>query len=443
LKKVFINVIKDLKMERKVFKNITVFDGFELFRGSVEVVGKVIGRIEKNEIDIADSSDVEVITGDYILMPGMINLHTHIPMTLFKGVSEDLPLEKWLHERIFPLEAKFISAKMCNICGMFGMAELLRSGVTTFSDMYFFEEAVALAAREINIRAMIGEGVINFPSPAGRTPDETIEYTEHLAQKYKDDELISVCCAPHSPYLTEEKYLLKLKEISDSYKIPFHIHMAESRFEVEQYKASTGKTEFERFEELGLLSERFVGAHCVNLADIELEIMARNKVTVAHCPSSNMKLGSGIARVAQMLEKGINVAVATDGSASNNNLNLLAETELASKLQKVDRRDPTVFKSIDALKAITSNAGFIAGKNLGTIKPGAPADLVLIKTDSYEMSPVYDPAPALLYASSHSDIEAVFVAGKKVVENGHILTIDEENLKREFSKFVSKVRAEI
>jgi len=435
--------MKGFEMERKVFKNITVFDGFEFFKGSVEVVGKVIGRVEKNGVDITVQSNDEVITGDYILMPGMINLHTHIPMTLFKGVSEDLPLEKWLHERIFPLEAKFISAKMCNICGMFGMAELLRSGVTTFSDMYFFEEDVALAAKEINIRAMIGEGVINFPSPAGRTPEQTIEYTEHLAKKYKDDELISVCCAPHSPYLTHESYLLKLKEISDTYKIPFHIHMAESRFEVENYKASTGKTEFERFEELGLLSERFLAAHCVNLADIELEIMAHHKVTVAHCPSSNMKLGSGIAKVAKMVEMGINVAVATDGSASNNNLNLLAEAELASKLQKVDRRDPTVFKSIDALKSVTSNPGRIAGRNLGTIKTGAPADLVLIKTDSYEMSPVYDPASALLYASSHSDIQAVFVAGKKVVENGHILTIDEENLKKEFSKFVQKVKEEI
>lgn len=430
-------------MKRKVFSNITVFDGFKFFKGSVEVVNGVIGKIEKNGVDIAVQSGDEVITGDYILMPGMINLHTHIPMTLFKGVSEDLPLEKWLSERIFPLEAKFISSEMCRVCGMFGMAELLRSGVTTFSDMYFFEEDVALSAKEINIRAMIGEGVINFPSPAGRTPDETVEYTEFLAKKHKDDELISVCCAPHSPYLTNESYLLKLKEISDTYKIPFHIHMAESRFEVENYKASTGKTEFERFEELGLLSERFVGAHCVNLTDRELEIMAERKVTVAHCPSSNMKLGSGVARVAQMLEKGINVTVATDGSASNNNLNLLAEVELAAKLQKVDRRDPTVFKSIDALKAITSNAGRIAGRNLGTIKTGAPADLVLIKTDSYEMSPVYDPASALLYASSHADIQAVFVAGKKVVEQGRILTIDEENLKKEFSKFVKKVKGEI
>lgn len=430
-------------MTRKVFKNITVFDGFEFFKGTVSVADGSIEKVIKNGATLETGSDDEVITGDYILMPGMVNLHAHIPMTLFKGVSEDLPLEKWLHERIFPLEAKFISSEMACICGMWGMAELLRSGVTTFSDMYFFEESVAKAATKINIKAFIGEGVINFPSPAGKTPEETIEYTKYLAEKYKNDPFISVAAAPHSPYLTDESYLLKLKEISDNYSIPFHIHMAESQFEVETYKSSHGKDEFERFEELGLLSDRFIGAHCVNVTDKELDIMARSNITVAHCPSSNMKLGSGVAKVAEMIDKNINVAVATDGSASNNNLNLIQEAELAVKLQKVIKKDPTVFKSLYALKTITSNAGKPLGKGYGTIKEGGRADLVLIKTDGYEMSPVYDPASAILCASSHSDIKSVFVNGEKVVENGCILTIDEENLKKEFSKFVSKVKEEI
>jgi len=429
-------------MNKKIFKNIDIFDGEKFFRGTVVVSGSMIEKVSAGDIGVILSDEYEAISGDYILMPGMINLHTHIPMTLFKGVSEDLPLEKWL-ERIFPLEAKFISPEMVYICGMWGMAELLRSGVTTFSDMYFFEESVAKAAMEINIKAVLGEGVINFPAPNGKNAEQTIEYTEELAKKYKNDPLIGVAAAPHSPYLTEEKYLLKLKEISDKYQIPFHIHMAESQFEVTNYKKTCGKDEFERFEELGLLSDRFIGAHCVNLTDKELEIMARNKVTVAHCPSSNMKLGSGVARVTEMLKAGVNVGVATDGSASNNNLNLLQEAELAAKLQKVIQRDPTAFKSIDALKSVTSNPGKPLGKDRGIIKVGAPADLVLIKTDSYEISPVYEPASALLYASGHSDIEAVFVNGRKVVENGRILTIDEENLRKEFSKFVSKVREEI
>lgn len=427
-------------MKRKVFKNIEIFDGFEFFCGNVEVVGETIGKVTKTK-EIEIQSDVEVVTGNYILMPGMINLHTHVPMTLFKGISEDLPLEKWL-EKIFPLEAKYISPEMVYICGMWGMAEMLRSGITTFADMYFHEEFIAEAAKKINMKAVLGEGVINFPAPSGRSPDETIEHTVELAEKYRENPLVSVSAAPHSPYLTDEKYLLKLKEISDSYKIPFHIHMAESLFEVETYKRANKKTEFERFDELELLNERFVAAHCVNVSDRELEIMFERKVTVAHCPSSNMKLGNGVARVTEMVKAGINVVVATDGSASNNNLNLLQEAELAAKLQKVFTKDPTAFKSIEALKAVTSNGAKPLGKNLGVIKEGAQADLVLIKKESYEISPVYNPAAALIYASDRSDIEAVFVNGKKVVEKGKILTVDEENLKKEFFKIVEKVKSE-
>ena len=429
-------------MNRKIFKNIIVFDGLEFFEGTVIVADEVVEKVLRGSFSNDNGDNCEVITGSYILMPGMVNLHTHIPMTLFKGVSEDLPLEKWL-ERIFPLEAKFISPEMVQICGMWGMVELLRSGVTTFSDMYFFEESIGQAAANINIKAVLGEGVINFPAPNGMNPVQTIEHTAMLAGKYRNHPFISIAAAPHSPYLTDENYLLKLKEISDKYLIPFHIHMAESQFEVTNYRNTHGKDEFERFEELGLLSDRFIGAHCVNLTDRELEIMARHKVTVAHCPSSNMKLGSGVARVTEMLKAGINVAVATDGSASNNNLNLLAEAEFAAKLQKVIQRDPTAFKSIDALKSVTSNPGKPLGKDRGVIKEGALADLVLIRTDSYEISPVYEPASALLYASGHSDIEAVFVNGRKVVENGRILTIDEENLRKEFSKIVERVRKEI
>ena len=429
-------------MKKILFRNLTIFDGYSFFEGSVSVNGKKIETIWKKDAP-KDVEGYEIVEGNYILMPGMVNLHTHIPMTLFKGVSEDLPLEKWLHERIFPLEAKFITPEMVYLCSLWGMAEMLRGGITTFSDMYFYEEKVAEAAKKAKIKTILGEGVINFPTPAGKMPEDHMEYTEHLAEKYRDDEFISVAVAPHSPYLTEEKYLLRLKEISDKFEIPFHIHMAESRDEVKTYIENHGKTEFERFEELGLLSKRFIGAHCVNLTEKELKIMAKRDVTAAHCPSSNMKLGSGIADVAKMLEKGVNVCVATDGSASNNNLNLVQEAELAVKLQKVSTGDPTVFKSIEAMKAITSNTAKPLGKDAGIIKEGGSADLVLIKTDSCEMFPTYDPSAAILYSSSHSDIEQVYVNGQKVMEAGKILTFDTEALKKEISVLAQKVRESI
>lgn len=421
---------------KKIFKDVAVFDGFTFFKGSFSVEDGIFKEITKSGTEIPQNQEDEVISGSYIAMPGMVNLHTHIPMTLFKGVGEDLPLEKWLNEKIFPLEAKFVSPEMVKIASLWGIAELLRGGVTTFSDMYFYEEEVANAAKEANVKVFIGEGVVNFLSPAKKTAEEAVEYTRFLAQKYREDPLVGVAVAPHSPYLCDEKYLLELKEISDEYSIPFHIHIAETQREVQTYFENHGKNEIERFEELGLLNDRFIAAHAVNLTENELNVMAKRGVTVAHCPSSNMKLGSGIAKVTEMVEKKINVAVATDGSASNNNLNLIQEAELAAKLQKATLRDPTAFKAIDALKAVTSNAGRPLGKTFGTIKEGGNADFVLIKTDSYELFPLYDFAAGLLYSSSFADIDSVYVNGKKVVEKGVIETVDHEILKREFDKLV-------
>lgn len=424
---------------KKLFKNVVIFDGFSFFKGSFSVKNGVFDQVVKDGEEIVQNQEDEVISGSYIVMPGMVNLHTHIPMALFKGVAEDFPLEVWLNEKIFPLEANFVSPEMVKISSLWGIAELLRSGVTTFSDIYFYEEEVAKAAKEANIKVFIGEGVINFLSPSKKTTQETVEYTRFLAQKYRDDALVSVAAAPHSPYLCAEKYLLELKEISDNYLIPFHIHIAETESEVQTYFKEHGKNEIERFEELGLLSDRFVAAHAVNLSENELNIMAKHSVTVAHCPSSNMKLGSGIAKVAEMIDKNINIAVATDGSASNNNLSLIQEAELAAKLQKVVHKNPLLFKALDALKAITSSAGKPLGKTFGTIQEGGSADFVVVKTDSYELFPIYSYAAALLYSSSFADIDSVYINGKKVVENGKLKTIDCEILNKEFRKLVKSV----
>lgn len=423
-----------------IFKDVTVFDGNKFFRGSLAVNGEIIEKVASEGEEIAfDPEKDEVVSGDYIVMPGMINLHTHIPMTLFKGASEDLPLEKWLNDRIFPLESKFISEEMVAIASQWGIAELLKCGVTAFSDMYFYEEKVAEAAQKANVRVFIGEAIFNFPTPAGKMPEDGIAYTEYLAEKYKDDPFVHVAAAPHSAYLCDEKYLLGMKEVADRYALPYHIHMAESRSEVETYAAAHGKTEFERFDELGLLDERFIGAHCVELTDRELDIMAKRQVTAVHCPSSNMKLGNGVARVTEMLEKGINVAVATDGSASNNNLDLMQEAELAAKLQKSARRDPVAFKAMEALRSITSCAGRPLGHGFGTISEGGKADLVLLSKNSYSLYPVYDPAASLLYSSNFSDIEAVYVGGRKVVEHGVVKTLNHDELRQNFAELVKKV----
>ncbi|HOW52033.1 MAG TPA: amidohydrolase [bacterium] len=421
------------------FKDVTIFDGAEFFRGSLTTDGDRITRIVRNG-EIPEAG-VPTASGEAaLIIPGMVNLHTHVSMTLFKGVAEDLPLKDWLEKRIFPLEAKFISREMCRIAGQWGMAEMLLSGVTAFADMYFFEEEVAAAAKEIGIKAAIGEGVINFPAPNGMSPDETIAFTAHLAEKHKDDPWIFPCCAPHSPYLTDEKYLLALAEISKKYSIPFHIHMAETRHEQEAYRKQRGTREFVRFDELGLLSDRFIAAHSVWVDEREMDIMASHGVTVAHCPSSNLKLGSGIAPVAAMVKRGVNVAVATDGSASNNNLGPLKEAELAAKVQKGTAHDPTVLPAGEVLKMVTSNPGRVLGRSFGRLVEGGSADIVQLRLDSCGIAPVYDPAAALLYASSPADIAAVWVNGRKTVNNGKILTVDMTALKKELDRMSDAVR---
>lgn len=421
------------------FKDVMIFDGAEFFRGSLTTDGATISRIMR-EGEIPDAGTPTASGEAVLIMPGMVNLHTHVPMTLFKGVAEDLPLKDWLEKRIFSLEAKFISREMCRIAGQWGMAEMLLAGVTAFADMYFFEEAVAAAAKEIGIKAAIGEGVINFPAPNGKSPDQTIAYTAELAEKYQDDPWIFPCCAPHSPYLTDEKYLSALSEISRKYRIPFHVHMAETRHEQEAYQKQHGKREFERFDERGLLSEHFIAAHSVWVDEQEMDIMATRGVTIAHCPSSNLKLGSGVAPVAEMVKRGVNVAVATDGSASNNNLDVLKEAQLAAKVQKGITHDPTVLPALDVLKMVTANPGRALGRSFGRLTVGGSADIVQIHFDSCGIAPVHHPAAALLYAATHADIRAVWVNGRKTVEDGKILTVDMTALKKEIDRLSAAVR---
>lgn len=421
------------------FKDVTIFDGAKFFRGSLTTDGDRISRIVRNGA-IPEGGTPTAAGETVLVMPGMVNLHTHVPMTLFKGVAEDLPLKDWLEKRIFPLEAKFISREMCRIAGQWGMAEMLLSGVTAFADMYFFEEEIAAAAKEIGIKAAIGGGVINFTTPDGKNPDQMIAYTVELAETYRNDPWVFPCCAPHSPYLTEEKYLLALAEISRKYGIPFHIHMAETRHEQDAYLKQHGTREFVRFDELGLLSDRFIAAHSVWVDEQEMDIMAARGVTVAHCPSSNLKLGSGIAPVAEMMRRGVNVAVATDGSASNNNLGAIKEAELAAKVQKGVAHDPTVLPALDVLKMVTSNPGKALGRSFGKLIEGGAADIVQMHLDTVAIAPVHDPAAALLYASSPADIAAVWVNGRKTVEAGRILTVDTAALEKEMDRLSAAVR---
>ena len=398
-------------MSTLLFKNLFVFTGEEFLTTSVSVENGKISHVG----EVADSTHFDtVVSGNYLLMPGMINLHTHLPMSLFRGMAEDVPLKNWLFDVIFPLEKEFVSKEMVYLGSMWSMAESLMSGVTTASDMYFFEESVIKAAQKSGMKVMVGEGILDFVSPSGMGPEETLAQTAAWAKKYKNDSNISVAVAPHSPYTVSEKWLLKAAEMSESLDIPYHIHMAETADEVAQFKEShNGRGEFEWFDSRGILSPRFIAAHSVWLEPAEIAIMAKSGLTVALCPSSNMKLSSGFSPVSSMIDAGVSVAVATDGSASNNNLSLIQETELTAKLQKV-MNTPTVIPAIEALKMITSIPGKIFGDKRGTITVGAPADLVLIDLSSPELYPAENLAATMVYASSSRDVSRVYINGEEV-----------------------------
>ncbi len=397
-------------MSKLLFKQLPVFDGTSCSVTSVSIDGNCIEAVG----DIVDDGSYdEVITGPFLLMPGMVNLHTHLPMTLFRGMAEDVPLEQWLHNTIFPLEKQFISEEAVYLGSLWAMAESLMNGVTTAADMYFFEEQIGKAARQIGMKVMLGEGLLSFPTPSASTPREGLNKTKILLERYKNDSLISVAVAPHSLYLVDEPWLCAAAELSSEYDIPFHIHMAETQQEADTFFQKYGKREFMQCAEWGILSPRVIAAHSIWIDAEERTVMAQHGVTVAHCPSSNTKLSSGIAPITELLQDGVAVAVATDGAASNNNLSLIQEAELAAKLQKV-RHNPTVLPAEQVLKMITSIPGRMFSDKRGRIIQGAPADLVLLNTDSPELYPAECHAATLLYSASGRDMERVFVNGREV-----------------------------
>ncbi len=430
-----------MKKKGFLFQNITIFNGFELFQGSLKTENNLVKKIVKNKEFKENLEDYEIFKGDYLLIPGLVNTHTHIPMSVFKGLAEDLPLNDWLFKKIFPLESKFITKKMCKVGSKLGIAEMLLNGITAFNDMYFFEDEVALSAQEMGIKVFLGEGIINFKTPAGLNGEESLELTEDFAKKYQNNPNVFVSVAPHSAYLTDEKLLLKSFEISQKYDLPFHIHTAETSLETREFQEKHKMSLFEYFEKLGILNKKFIGAHSVHLSDKEIEIMAKNKVTISHCPSSNTKLGSGIAKISQLFEKGVNITIGTDGSASNNRLDLIREAELAAKLQKGITGNPEVLKSKDVLKMITSNASLPLGENFGTIKENQKADFVLFSKNSSTIFPVFDEFASILYSSSQNDIKAVFVEGEKVVENGILLKVDLKTIIEESKDLIEEIKS--
>lgn len=409
--------------------------------GAVAVSGDRIAAVGKR-------SDLEgwhiarkMDAGGGIIMPGLVNTHTHAAMTCFRGLADDLPLMDWLNNHIFPAETR-LNHEMVRCGTLLACAEMILSGTTCFCDMYLFEDAVAEAAKSAGMRAVVGEVLYDFPSPNYGPLENGFAYTESLAGKWRDDPLISIAVEPHSPYLCAPDLLRRAARIARDHDIPLIIHLSETQGEVAQIREKYGKTPVGHLADLGVPGPNLLACHCVVLDEQDISLLRQHDVKVSHNPESNMKLASGVAPVPKLLEAGICVGLGTDGCSSNNNLDLFAEMDVVAKLHKAFSLDPTVMDAKTVLRMATSEGARAIGLGsvTGMLEPGRQADLIIVDTNKPHLTPMYHPESHLVYSARGSDVSASMIAGKIVMENRQLLTIDIEKAMSDVNEIAHELR---
>jgi len=404
----------------------------------VIVEGSTISGITQ---DLPD--DIEDVIGDPhdIVMPGLINTHTHAAMTLFRGIADDLPLITWLKEHIFPMETRFVDKEFVYMGSLLAAWEMIRTGTTGFCDGYFFEDQVARAAKDACIRAWVGEGILDFPTPSIPDPDEAILKTREFIERWIDDPLVTPTVFPHAVYTCSPERLKRAYSLAEDYDLVFQIHLSETASEVDQVKSKYKMSPVALMDSVGCLSERTLAAHCVVLSKDDLDILSRRRATVAHNAESNMKLASGIAPVPSMLSSGINVTIGTDGCASNNNLDMIGEMSTVAKIHKVARLDATVMDAPTVLAMATQNAARAFNARLGSLEKGMLADIVVLDGRSPNMVPNYNPISNVVYAASGLNVKHVIIDGRIVLKDGICTTLDIESLMSSWNEIQERVRA--
>ncbi len=362
-----------------------------------------------------------------LLAPGLINAHTHAPMSLMRGLADDLRLQEWLEQYIFPAEARNVDAEFVRWGTRLACLEMMLSGTTTFAEMYYFEDVIAETAREAGMRAVLGETVIDFPAPDFKTPQAALEFTERFIRRFRDDPLIVPAVAPHSHETTSEEIFRASRALANRYGVPLMTHLAETRQGREQALKRFGLSPVRLLDSWGIFEGQTVAAHVVWVDDEELAILQRRRVGLAHCPSSNAKLASGVAPVTRMLAMDLAVGLGTDGPAgSNNDFNLFEEMDLAAKLQKVTTGDPRALTARQAVEMATIRGAAALGlhERVGSLEPGKHADLITVRLDRAHGTPLYDIYSQMVYALKGSDVQDVMVHGRWLVRNGRPQTLD-------------------
>ncbi|MGD9079090.1 MAG: amidohydrolase [Desulfobacterales bacterium] len=397
----------------------------EISNGAVAIDGDTITAVGPAD-EFGDWSVSQVIDANGgIIMPGLINSHTHAAMTCFRGLADDLQLMTWLNDHIFPAEAKLDDQKVYSGT-LLACAEMIMSGTTCFCDMYLFEDAVARAAKDAGMRAVVGEVLYDFDSPNYGSIENGIGYTQNLIDSWQEDPLVSIAVEPHSAYLCGPELLKKAFKLSQSHNLTFVIHLAESKSEVEQIKERFDRTPVEHLAELGILAPNVLACHCVELTENDIALLQRFDVKVAHNAESNMKLASGVAPIPRLIDEGICVGMGTDGCASNNDLDLFQEMDSVAKLHKAKSLDPTVMDAPTVLKMATINGARALGLETvtGSLETGKKADLIIVDTNKPHLTPMYSPVSHLVYAAKGSDVTTSIINGTVVMNDGRLKTMD-------------------
>jgi len=377
-----------------------------------------------------------------LVMPGLVNTHTHLPMVLFRGLADDLPLMDWLDDHIFPAEGRFINRETVHAGTLLAIAEMILSGTTTFCDGYFFESAVAEAAIESGMRGIVAQGFIDSPAPDREDGAKMAAVAECFLENWRDrSPLVAPALVCHSPYTCSPETLRTIKTISRRTGVPFLIHLAETREEARMIRKRYGMTPVGHLADLDLLDENTIAAHCIWLSENDLDLLAKFRVKVAHNPESNMKLGAGVAPVPAMLKRGIDVGLGTDGCASNNDLDLFGEMKTAALLQKALSGDPTVLTAQQVVEMATIGGARVLGMadRIGSILPGKEADIILVDVNKPHLTPLYNPFSHLVYAASGADVVMSIIAGSVVMKDRRLLRLDLPALMQEVRRIGERV----
>jgi len=417
--------------ERRVIQN----GGIAIKDGRIVQVG------DAALMDLNYSSRQVIEAQGNVVIPGLINGHTHVPMTLFRGIADDLDLQEWLTKYIFPAEAKNVTEDFVRVGTRLGLAEMIRSGTTTYCDMYYFEDAIADETFKAGMRGVLGETVIDFPVADNKTNAEAMAYVDRFVQHWKGNALIVPAIAPHAPYTVSQDHLKAVRAFSDRTGAPIIIHISETKREVDDSIKDKGASPIDYLNRFGFLNDRVIAAHVVWPTEEELGLLKKLGVGIVHNPQSNMKLASGVAPVPAMLKADLPVGLGTDGAASNNDLNLWEEMDTAAKLHKLISKDPKVLSALEAfeLATIRGARAMHLDKEIGSIEKGKRADIAIVDLDDLNQTPYYNIYSDLVYSAKSSDVRTVIIEGRVVMRDRRLLTLNAEAIKADARKYRERI----